>query len=503
MTANGEVQTREEATVYVKHLDLFVKVKLLERNSRSSFLGETLWGSWVFIPLKKRSKTSSHQKWQKNWLQSFELCTIFSPWFIYQRVLPQLHLHQLLHHLHQRIPYLTSTDTPKIQYQKEVEVRVKSFGEIRCMNPQKPKTKIKMRNAKKYKEICRMNCLIGYRNSERIWLMKVTSTEPWGNPEQGSRDTSKSPHEFPTGPRAKVEPGSGKHSENTQFPKDPNCDFCLKTKRTRASCRRRAGTVVPRAEHLGDLITADHKILSEESESRNNHRCAVVVQDLATHWVQFYPCKTKSSQETQKYQMKFLEPTRKQKVIHTDNSMKFGKSCEELSWKHCMSTPHRSETNGIAGRAVSRVKEETSVVLLQGPVWGNEWWAESMECYCYLRNIQDLLSDGKTPCETRFGMPFDGPVILFGAMVEYHPISAKDLSRLHQVGPKVLPGFSSFMHYARGESGKETLWSQTLKSWRRWTHQNSTPEGSMERKCWRHKEVDTSYSQSQMEQSKS
>ena len=29
------------------------------------------------------------------------------------------------------------------------------------------------------------------------------------------------------------------------------------------------------------------------------------------------------------------------------------------------------------------------------------------------------------------------------------------------------------MHCTREESGKETLWSQTLKNWRRWTHQNS------------------------------
>ena len=36
-------------------------------------------------------------------------------------------------------------------------------------------------------------------------------------------------------------------------------------------------------------------------------------------------------------------------------------------------------------------------------------------------------------------MPFDGPVTQFGAMVEYHPISAKDISRLHPFGPKVLP----------------------------------------------------------------
>ena len=63
-----------------------------------------------------------------------------------------------------------------------------------------------------------------------------------------------------------------------------------------------------------------------------------------------------------------------------------------------------------------------------------------MECHCNLRNIQDKLSDGKTPYERRFGMPFNGPVIPLGAMVEYHPISAKDQSRLHQFGAEVLPG---------------------------------------------------------------
>ena len=46
---------------------------------------------------------------------------------------------------------------------------------------------------------------------------------------------------------------------------------------------------MPRAEQFGDLITADHKILIEESESRNNHRHAVVVQDLATQWLQILP----------------------------------------------------------------------------------------------------------------------------------------------------------------------------------------------------------------------
>ena len=49
-----------------------------------------------------------------------------------------------------------------------------------------------------------------------------------------------------------------------------------------------------------------------------------------------------------------------------------------------------------------------------------------MECYCYLRNIQELLADGKTPHERRFGEPFGEPVIAVGAMVEHHPISERD-----------------------------------------------------------------------------
>ena len=53
---------------------------------------------------------------------------------------------------------------------------------------------------------------------------------------------------------------------------------------------------------------------------------------------------------------------------------------------------------------------------------------------------------GKTPYERRFGQPCKGPIIPFGSLVEYHPITAKDQSRIHQFGKKVLPGL--FLGYA-------------------------------------------------------
>ena len=77
---------------------------------------------------------------------------------------------------------------------------------------------------------------------------------------------------------------------------------------------------------------------------------------------------------------------------------------KNISWNHRTFTHHGSDTNDIAERAVRRVKEGTSAVQLQSGL-DEQWWADSVECYCYLRNVHDLLADGKTLYERRFGKP--------------------------------------------------------------------------------------------------
>ena len=86
---------------------------------------------------------------------------------------------------------------------------------------------------------------------------------------------------------------SRKHKIYTHFPKDRNCVVCFGTKMTRTPCRRRTGEALPRAEKFGDLITSDYKVVKEDGESRNNNRYAVVVQDLATQWIQFLSVQNK------------------------------------------------------------------------------------------------------------------------------------------------------------------------------------------------------------------
>ena len=152
--------------------------------------------------------------------------------------------------------------------------------------PTKSQNQIKMRTTSKYGENpCHSDipaCLQEFR--ENLVDGRV--------PE--SRDShASSSHGLSLEPTFKRREDLCKHSVYTHFPDDQNCEICQRTKITRAPCRRRNGRVVFRAENLGDLITADHKVLSEGCESRNNHRYAIVVQDKATQWIQSYPCKQK------------------------------------------------------------------------------------------------------------------------------------------------------------------------------------------------------------------
>ena len=81
------------------------------------------------------------------------------------------------------------------------------------------------------------------------------------NPLQRGSHASSS-HEVSLEPSTKRREDLGKHSAETHFPQDRNCEICKRTKITRAPCRRRNGEAVTRAAKFGDVITADHKVFS-------------------------------------------------------------------------------------------------------------------------------------------------------------------------------------------------------------------------------------------------
>ena len=52
---------------------------------------------------------------------------------------------------------------------------------------------------------------------------------------------------------------------------------------------------------------------------------------------------------------------------------------------------------------------------------------------------------------------------------------------------------SSDTHCTRGEFGRVTYWLQTLRSWKRWTHQKSTLKDSMQRKYYFTQKLENSF----------
>ena len=79
-----------------------------------------------------------------------------------------------------------------------------------------------------------------------------------------------------------------------------------------------------------------------------------------------------------------------------------------------------------------------------------------MRCFCFLKNVIDQTSD-ETAYKRRFGVDFAGPLIPFGAHVEYLPKSQTDKARVHEFGSKMLQGI--FAGYQQGSGGS---WSKDV-----------------------------------------
>ena len=83
--------------------------------------------------------------------------------------------------------------------------------------------------------------------------------------------------------------------------------------------------------------------------------------------------KTKDAQDTASCLRNFLPPFQKPGRIFTDNSQEFTKVCQDLQWTPDTNTPQRSETNGVAERAVRRVEGGTGTAMFQSGLPVNLW----------------------------------------------------------------------------------------------------------------------------------
>ena len=190
------------------------------------------------------------------------------------------------------------------------------------------------------------------------------------------------------------------------FPKDRNCEICWRTKTTRAPRRRRNVRVeTSYRTFFGDLITADQKELSVKDV---NLETIIDLQSWSKTWLPNGSSRIRAKQKLFRKHKGACKSSWSRIGSQKSFTLTIPRNLATLVKIFPGIIVRQHHTNhkqmGIAERAVRRVKEGTSAVLLQQGL-DKEWWADSMEWYTYLRNIQDLLSDGKTSYERRFGEP--------------------------------------------------------------------------------------------------
>ena len=299
ITANGEVQTHEEATVYVKELDIFLTMKVLENTPAVLSLGKLCdenGYSYEWIHGQKPHLI-------KNGIRIPCNTENFVPIVVPGLSSSSCGSSSTSRTLSRQESHCSSSSSSSSSSPTVSEIQTRERGDqIESeISPVHVSTTVDDRSGRPDDNQANKNPKTNKKESKKEQSDQLYSEIPEWLPEfrenlvdceipvHGDSHASSS-HEASLEPIFKRREDLGKHSVYTHFPKDRNCEICIRTKITRATCRRRNGEAVPRAANFGDLITADHKVLSDNCESRNNHRYAVVVQDLATQWIQAYPC---------------------------------------------------------------------------------------------------------------------------------------------------------------------------------------------------------------------
>ena len=117
------------------------------------------------------------------------------------------------------------------------------------------------------------------------------------------------------------------------------------------------------------------------------------------------------------------------------------------------------------------------------------------------RKVTDLLSDWKTPYERRFGQPSKRQIVPFGSLVE-SPCDCEGSVANPSIWKESLTWIVPRIRIVRVEYGRMTYWSQTLRSWRRWTHRKSTWKDSMRMRWYFPKKRENLDFQSKVDESK-
>ena len=259
-TANGEVQTHEEATVYVKELDIFLTMKVLEDTPAVLSLGKLCDENGYFDEWINGQKSHLIKNGIRMQCNTENFVPIVVPGLSTSSS-SSSHPSTSMTPSRQESHHSTSTSSSSTSPTTTVSIDSETREREDQSGIDSPPVPVPSSNVK---EIERGDPLY---SDILEWLQEFRENLVDERVREHRDSHVSSSHEVSLEPTSKRSEDLGKHSVYTHFPKDRNCEICQRTKITRAPCRRRNGEAVPRAVNFGDLMTADHKVLSDSKQS--------------------------------------------------------------------------------------------------------------------------------------------------------------------------------------------------------------------------------------------
>ena len=253
ITAKGEVQTHEEATVYVKELDIFLTLKVLDNTPAVLSLG----------------KLCDENGYSYEWINGQK------PHLIKDGIRIICNTENFVPIVVPGLSSSSSGSSSTLRTPMKQESRSSSSSSSSPSSPTVGEILVREREDAPNSDISSVPVseLVDDRSGkpEEIQANEIPNTIERRNPcdseipewlqefreilvddeipLQGGSHASSS-HEASLEPTTKRREDLGKHSVYTHFLTDRNCEMCKRTKITRTPCRRRNGEAVPRAEKI-------------------------------------------------------------------------------------------------------------------------------------------------------------------------------------------------------------------------------------------------------------
>ena len=220
---------------------------------------------------------------------------------------------------------------------------------------------------------------------------------------------------------------------STHTPFNPYCESCSVGKLKQKPARRKPADHDNRleADNFGDCVRMDHVVLREATEGIQGERNALVVQDVATGFLGFYPAKDRSVETCAEAVKSFLG-TSSLKMLHSDNAREFIALAKEMDVPHSTSTPYRHQANANIERQIGLVVQLARVLIHQSGIRLAGWPLAGSHAAFLLNNRDDKA--GGSAWQRRFGSACNAALWPFGARIFYRDPHVEDLHKFAPLG---------------------------------------------------------------------